>query len=133
MRLHRLFQFIDGFKSEHNLKGFLHVGNDYAVFLHVPMAHDKNLVYELYEIKQRGDINTNKPQLLAISKVPVNYLREQLKTFLHELYKAKYEDNDIVPGTNIRTLREWQIDQSLKLNTNNLTFPSNPNVLRTVL
>ncbi|CAH2037761.1 unnamed protein product, partial [Iphiclides podalirius] len=92
VRLHKLFQFIDGFKSEHNLRGFLHVGNDYAVFLRVPKSHDKDLVYELYEIKHVGDINTNKPQLLAISKVPVEYIREQLKTFLHELYKAKFRE-----------------------------------------
>ncbi|CAK1595933.1 unnamed protein product [Parnassius mnemosyne] len=134
VRLHKLFQYIDGFKSEHNLKGFLHVGNDYAVFLRVPKSHDQYLIYELYETRQARDINTDKPNLLAISKVPVNYIREQLNTFHIELYKSKYEDSNIIPGTNVKTLREWQIDQSLSYNnTNGLILADQPNILRTVL
>lgn len=132
VRLHKLFQFIDGFRSEYDLKGFLHVGIDYSVFLHVPKSHDKNLVYELYETRHVEDIKTNKSQLLAISKVPVGYLRQQLKTFLQELYKAKYEDDNVIPGTSVQTLREWQIDQQLA-QQDNLVIPNKQKILKNVI
>ncbi|CAG9584498.1 unnamed protein product [Danaus chrysippus] len=112
IRLHKMFQFLDGYKSEHTLQGFLHVGKDYAVFLRKPHSHDKYLTYELYEAKN-VDTLSNLPRLLAISKVPVVYIKEQLTTFREELYKAKYVDGNVVPGTQVKTLREWQIARAL--------------------
>ncbi|KAJ8730235.1 hypothetical protein PYW07_017273 [Mythimna separata] len=88
VRLDKLFQFIDGYQSEHNLRGFLHVGNDYAIFLRTPNPHDKYLVYELYEVKNVPDAENYKPRMLAITKVPTEYVKEQLTTFRNELYKA---------------------------------------------
>ncbi|XP_045771518.1 uncharacterized protein LOC123871649 [Maniola jurtina] len=129
VRLHKLFQFLDGFKSEHDLQGFLHVGEDYAVFLQKPKPHDKFLVYELYEAKNVEE-NT-RPRLLAISKVPVEYIKEQLKKFREELYAAKYVDNNIVPGTEVQTLREWQIDRAVDLQDGRIG--EQPNILRTVV
>lgn len=118
VRLHTIFQYLDGYKSDYNLKGFLHLGNEYAVFLRLPKAHDKFLVYELYESKKTDDIAPRKdestPRIIAISKVPVEYLKEQLKIYREELYKAKYVDANFVPGTQVKSLREWQIHQALK-------------------
>ncbi|XP_050346402.1 uncharacterized protein LOC126770844 [Nymphalis io] len=116
VRLHKLFLFLDGYKSEHELEGFLHVGNDYAVFLRKPSPHAKFLIYELYEANNEKS-NNNKSRLLAISKIPITYIKEQLDIFRTELYKAKYVDDDIVPGTQVKTLREWQIDRALDLQT----------------
>ncbi|CAH0719501.1 unnamed protein product, partial [Brenthis ino] len=126
VRLHRLFQFLDGFKSEHDLQGFLHVGIDYAVFLNKPKPHDKFLVYELYEMNLGSGMN---PRLLAISKVPITYIKEQLKTFKAELYNAKYLDDNVVPGVQVKTLREWQIYRALK--TKNIV--AEEPVLRTIV
>lgn len=112
-RLNKIFQFLDGFRSEHNLLGFLHIGEEYAVFLRTPKSHDKYLVYELYEAKTVPEVGKYKPRLLAISKVPVDYIKDQLKIYRSELYRAKYEDNNVVPGTQVKTLREWQIDRAL--------------------
>ncbi|KAJ2946141.1 hypothetical protein O0L34_g5072 [Tuta absoluta] len=116
VRLQKLFQFIDGYKSDYKLRGFLHLGYDYAVFLRKPMPHDKFLVYELYEAKKIGNTNEEKPRILAISKIPVEYLKEQLRTYREELYRAKNIDDNVVPGTQVATLREWQIDQALIFN-----------------
>ncbi|KAJ8728009.1 hypothetical protein PYW08_016394 [Mythimna loreyi] len=118
VRLFKLFQFIDGYQSEHNLRGFLHVGNDYAIFLRTPQPHDKNIVYELYEVKNVAEAESYKPKMLAIAKVPIEYIKEQLRVFRGELYKAKYVDKTTVPGTEIKTLREWQIDRALEFNDN---------------
>lgn len=118
VRLHTIFQYLEGYKSDYKLRGYLHLGNDYAIFLRLPKAHDKFLVYELYESKKtndhdsRGDEPT--PRIIAISKVPVEYLKEQLKIYREELYKAKYVDANFVPGTQVKSLREWQIHQALK-------------------
>ncbi|CAG4980214.1 unnamed protein product [Colias eurytheme] len=131
VRLHKLFQLIDGFRSEHNLQGFLHVGKDYAVFVKKPKSHDKHLVYELYETRNFND-DGYKPKLLAVSKVPVAYIREQLKIFRDELYQAKYVDGNVVPGTRVKTLREWQIEGAL--NSRNKGFiVGEPSVLRTLV
>ncbi|KAJ0177085.1 hypothetical protein K1T71_007094 [Dendrolimus kikuchii] len=132
VRLHEIFQFIDGYKSEHKLKGFLHVGEDYAVFLRKPKPHDKYLVYELYETKNTPDIGSYKPRMLAISKVPIDYIKEQLQTYRAELYKAKYVDENIVPGTEVQTLREWQIDRALNFHKK-LSLGDKMHVLRSVL
>ncbi|XP_046960087.1 uncharacterized protein LOC124530129 [Vanessa cardui] len=130
VRLHKLFLFLDGFKSEHDLEGFLHVGNDYAVFLRKPSPHAKFLIYELYE-SNNVKVKSNKPRLLAISKVPVTYIKEQLDTFRTELYKAKYIDDNIVPGTEVKTLREWQIDRAL--NFENKKVGPEKSVLRAIV
>lgn len=127
VRLHKMFQFLDGFKSEHDLQGFLHVGIDYAVFLNKPKPHDKFLVYELYEMNNLG--SGLKPRLLAISKVPVTYIKEQLKTFKAELYNAKYFDDNVVPGVQVKTLREWQIHRALETKNKVAEEP----VLRTIV
>ncbi|CAH2106579.1 unnamed protein product [Euphydryas editha] len=119
VRLHKLFLFLDGFKSEHDLEGFLHVGNDYAVFLRKPSSHAKFLIYELYEANNIN-ADSNNTRLLAISKVPVTYIKDQLKIFRRELYKAKYVDDNVVPGTQVKTLREWQIDRALNLQNKGL-------------
>ncbi|KAG6445912.1 uncharacterized protein LOC115440732 [Manduca sexta] len=132
VRLHKLFQFLDGFRSEHNLRGFLHVGNDYAVFLQKPNPHDKFLSYELYESKNVPDISKYQPRLLAITKVPIEYIKDQLKTFRQELYKARHDDN-VVPGTQVQTLREWQIERALNFHNNKRIFDDKLPVLRTVL
>ncbi|VVD04520.1 unnamed protein product [Leptidea sinapis] len=124
--------YIDGYKSEHDLQGFLHVGKDYAIFLKKPESHDKYLTNELYEAEHFDDINSYKPRLLAISKVPVDYMREQLLIFRDELYKSKYEDENIVPGTRVITLREWQIDRALN-SQNKRVIVGEPNVLRTMV
>lgn len=113
VRLHKIFQFIDGFKAEYNLRGFLHVGFDYAVFIRTPKPHDKYIVYELYEARNVPDSNVYKPQMLAIAQVPIDYLKEQLVIFRNELYKAKYVDDNVIPGTQVKTLREWQLDRAL--------------------
>lgn len=131
--LHRIFQFLDGFRSENNLRGYLHIGNDYAVFLRKPMAHDKFLVYELYEVKNLPDYKTYKPKLLAISKIPVEYVKEQFKTFRQELYKAKYVDSKAIPGIQVQTLREWQIERALNFQDNKGIFRAKPPLLRTIL
>ncbi|XP_022831258.1 uncharacterized protein LOC111359826 [Spodoptera litura] len=133
VRLHKMFQFVDGFKSEHNLRGFLHVGNDYAVFLRAPKSHDKFLIYELYEAKNVPESDSYKPRMLAITKVPIEYMRDQLKTFRNELYKAKYMDENVVPGTQIKTLREWQIDRALTFHENPGQLHNKVPVLRTIL
>ncbi|XP_026725690.1 uncharacterized protein LOC113492411 [Trichoplusia ni] len=133
VRLHKMFQFIDGFKSEHNLRGFLHVGNDYAVFIRAPKPHDKYLIYELYEAKNVPEMDSYKPRMLAITKVPIEYLRDQLKVFRNELYKSKYVDNNVVPGTQVKTLREWQIDRALTFHDNKGQLHDKVPVLRTIL
>ncbi|XP_063824817.1 uncharacterized protein LOC135074452 [Ostrinia nubilalis] len=133
VRLHKLFQYLDGFKSNHKLRGFLHVGNDYAVFLKLPNPHDKYLIYELYEAKNIPDRGKYSPRLLAISKVPVNYIKEQLKIFRSELYKAKYVDTNVVPGTQVKTLREWQIEKALNFASEGRAFENKAPILRTVL
>ncbi|CAH2233029.1 jg715 [Pararge aegeria aegeria] len=130
VRLHNLFQFLDGYKSEHNLQGFLHIGEDYAVFLRKPKSHDKLLIYELYEAKNVEN-TSNKPRLLAISQVPVEYIKEQLKKYREELYRAKYVDNNVVPGTEVKTLREWQIDRALDLQKG--LIAAKPVILRTLV
>lgn len=132
-RLHKLFQFIDGFRSEHSLIGFLHIGNDYAIFLRAPKPHDKYLIYELYEAKNLPDIGTYKPRLLAISKVPVDYVKDQLKTYRSELYNAKYVDDNVVPGTQVKTLREWQIERALNFKSNDGVLQDKMPILRTIL
>ncbi|XP_037873003.1 uncharacterized protein LOC119629819 [Bombyx mori] len=132
VRLHNLFQFIDGFRSEHNLQGFLHVGNDYAVFLKKPEPHDKYLVYELYEVKNVEELRNYQPRLLAISKVPVEYIKNQLKTFREELYKAKYEGGSVIPGTQVQTLREWQIERAINFDNTKILKNEMP-ILRTIL
>lgn len=118
VRLHTIFQYLEGYKSDYKLRGFLHLGNDYAVFVRLPMAHDKFLVYELYESKKSDGHNLHRddssPRIIAISKIPVDYLKEQLKIYREELYKAKYVDANFVPGTQVKSLREWQIHQALK-------------------
>ncbi|KAI5651965.1 hypothetical protein NE865_00302 [Phthorimaea operculella] len=113
VRLQKLFQLIDGYKSNSKLRGFLHLGYDYAVFLRKPLPHDKFLVYELYEAKKIGNADEGKPRILAISKVPIDYIKEQLRTYRDELYRAKYIDDNVVPGTQVATLREWQIEKAL--------------------
>lgn len=130
VRLHKLFQFLDGFKSEHDLQGFLHVGEDYAVFLRKPKPHDKFLTYELYESRNVEDTNNNKPRMISISQVPVEYIKEQLKTYREELYRSKYVDGNVVPGTEVKTLREWQIDRALDLERG---IAENPPLLRTIM
>lgn len=118
VRLHTIFQYLDGYKSDYNLRGFLHLGNDYAVFVRLPKAHDKFIVYELYESKKSENVGPRReestPRIIAISKVPVEYLKEQLKIYREELYKAKYVDGNFVPGTQVKSLREWQIHQALR-------------------
>lgn len=133
VRLHKIFQFIDGFKAEHNLRGFLHVGNDYAIFLRTPNPHDKYLIYELYEVKNVPDAENYMPKMLAITKVPLEYLKEQLKVFRQELHKSKYVDNKVIPGTQVKTLREWQIDRALKVKDNKGQFHHKVPLLRTIL
>lgn len=103
------------------------MGIDYAIFLTKPKPHDKFLVYELYETKNFD--STKKPRLLAISKIPVAYIKEQLSTFKTELYTAKYVDDNVVPGVRVKTLREWQIDRALASHSKVAEKP----VLRTVL
>lgn len=132
-RLHKLFQFIDGFTSEHSLTGFLHIGNDYAIFLRAPKPHDKYLLYELYEARNVPDIGSYKPRLLAISKVPVDYIKDQLKIYRLELHNAKYFDGNAVPGTQVKTLREWQIEKALSIRGNNRILHQKMPILRTVL
>ncbi|CAK1547065.1 unnamed protein product [Leptosia nina] len=131
VRLHTIFQFLDGYKADHSLQGYLHVGRDYSVFLKKPQAHDKYLVYELYESKNYDDENF-KPNLLAISKVPTSYLREQLKIYRGELYRAKYVDDNVVAGTQVKTLREWQIEKALNSQNKGLIV-GEPSPLRTVV
>lgn len=130
VRLNTLFQLLDGFKSDYNLQGYLHVGKDYAIFLKKPSAHDKHLTYELYETKNIDD--DLQPKLLAISKVPVAYIQEQLKIFRDELYRAKYLDNNVVPGTQVKTLREWQIERVLNSRNKGLMV-GEPSLLRTLV
>lgn len=133
VRLHKIFQFIDGFRSEHSLTGFLHIGNDYAIFLRAPKPHDKYLLYELYEAKNIPDIGAYKPRLLAISKVPVDYIKDQLKVYRTELYQAKNVDDNVVPGTQVKSLREWQIERALSFHSNNRILYDKMPVLRTIL
>ncbi|XP_049869368.1 uncharacterized protein LOC126369118 [Pectinophora gossypiella] len=132
VRLHKFFQFLDGFKADYKLRGYLHLGYDYAVFLRLPKPHDKFLVYELYEAKKIADVERTKPRILAISKVPVDFIKEQLKIFREELYKAKYVDENVVPGTRVKTLREWQLDKLLSGNRDETKLiQTQPYVLRT--
>lgn len=84
------------------------------VFLKAPQPHDKILTYELYESKDVDNVKDFKPRLLAVSQIPINYVKDQLKTFRNELFEAKYVNKNVIPGTRIRTLREWQIDNVLK-------------------
>ncbi|KOB76908.1 Succinyl-CoA ligase [ADP-forming] subunit beta [Operophtera brumata] len=133
VRLHKLFQFIDSYRSEHRLIGFLHIGNDYSVFLRAPKPHDTELIYELYEAQNIPDVGKYKPRLLAISKVPIEYIREQLMTFRSELYEAKHVDGNVIPGTQVKTLREWQIKQALNFQSNNGMLQEKMPILRTVL
>ena len=132
VRLHKLFQFLDGFKADYKLRGFLHLGYDYAVFLRVPKPHDRFLVYELYETKKIADIERTKPRILAISQVPIDYIKEQLKIYREELYKAKYVDENAVPGSRVLTMREWQLDKMVNGDGGKLKVIQNhPHVLRT--
>ncbi|XP_045487915.1 uncharacterized protein LOC123689919 [Pieris rapae] len=131
VRLNSLFQMLDGFKSDFNLQGQLHVGKDYAIFLRKPQAHDKYLTYELYRTKNVDDVDSQ-PKLLAISKIPVSYIREQLRIFRDELYRTKYIDNNVVPGTQVKTLREWQIERALN-SQNKALMVGEPSVLRTLV
>lgn len=132
-RLHKIFQFLDAFKSEHNFIGFLHVGVEYAIFLRAPKPHDKYLVYELYEAKNVPDIGSYKPRLLAISKVPVDYIKDQLKIYRSELYRAKYLDENVVPGTRVKTLREWQIERALSFSEGNGVLHEKMPILRSIM
>lgn len=132
-RLHKIFQYLDAYRSDHNLLGFLHVGVEYAVFLRVPKPHDKYLAYELYEARNVPDVGTYKPRLLAISKVPVDYIKEQLKIYRSELYRAKYVDDNVVPGTRVKTLREWQIERALSFHEGNAVLHDKMPVLRSVI
>lgn len=134
VRLHTLFQFIDGYRAHHNLRGFLHLGYDYAVFLRLPKPHDRFLVYELYEAKKVANMNEGAtPRVIAISKVPIEYIKEQLKIFRQELYKAMYVDENVVPGTQVKTLREWQIERALSFNDDEgAVLNDQPSILRTI-
>lgn len=114
VRLHKLFNYLGGIESDYYLRGYLHVGNDYAVFLKLPRAHDDMLTYELYDAKNVYSIDDFKPRLLAVSKIPVQYVKDQLNIFKDELYQAKYVNKNVIPGTRVRTLREWQIDNAMK-------------------
>ncbi|XP_053607823.1 uncharacterized protein LOC128673764 [Plodia interpunctella] len=131
VRLNTLFQHLDGYKGDYYLKGWLHVGTNYAILLRKPEAHAKYLTYELYESKNIDDLDTRGPQLLAISKVPVDYIKQQLKTFGTELHSAKYLEPNAVPGTQVRTLREWQISRALSKQGENKILKTKPKVLRT--
>ncbi|XP_075973440.1 uncharacterized protein LOC142974801 [Anticarsia gemmatalis] len=133
VRLHKIFQFIDGYKSEHNLKGFLHVGDEYAVFVRAPSSHDKYITYELYEANNIPDHDLFKPNTIAITKVPIEYIKEQLTIFRNELYKAKYVDDNVVPGTQVKTLREWQIERALSFHKDPKILYDKLPVMRTVL
>ncbi|KAL4709864.1 hypothetical protein ACJJTC_003827 [Scirpophaga incertulas] len=133
IRLNKLFQYLDGYKFEDNLRGFLHIGTDYAVFLRVPKSHAKYLEYELYEAKNMPERARYKPKLLAISRVPVEYIKDQLRTFKEELYNAKYVNNNTIPGTQVQTVREWQIAKALDIHKNGRSFQNDAMVLRTIL
>jgi hypothetical protein len=133
VRLNKIFQYIDGYEAESKLHGFLHIGADYAVFIKLPQSHDKYLIYELFEAKNVPDKGRYAPRLLAVSKVPVEYIRDQLKIFRDELYKAKYQNNNTVPGTQVKTLREWQIEKALNFNDDGRSFQNRAPVLRTML
>ncbi|CAG9786282.1 unnamed protein product [Diatraea saccharalis] len=133
VRLHKILQYLDGYKSDHRLHGFLHIGVDYAVFLKLPKPHAKYFVYELYEAKNVPEKGRYSPRLLAVSKVPVEYIKDQLTTFRDELYKAKYFNNNTVPGTRVKTIREWQIDKALNFHSDGRTFQDKPPILRSVL
>ncbi|XP_073944693.1 uncharacterized protein [Choristoneura fumiferana] len=133
VRLHKLFQFIDGYRSEHNHKGFLHIGNEYSVFLLTPIPHAKYLVYELYESQNVNHSSSYKPTLLSVSKIPVEYIKEQLMLFRDELQNAKYVDKNAIPGTQVKTLREWQIEKALGLQNEDLVLKQKPAYLRTLM
>lgn len=125
VRLTRLFQLIDGYSSETSLRGFLHIGNEYAVFLRVPKPNDRILTYELYEAKNENDLKNYRPRLLAVSEVPIQYIKDQLKTFRSELYTSKNGAADHVPGSLVKTMREWQLEQVLKRDVKGKEAPSN--------
>ncbi|RVE47156.1 hypothetical protein evm_008233 [Chilo suppressalis] len=133
VRLHKIFQYLDGYKSEHRLQGFLHIGVDYAVFLQLPKPHAKYFVYELYEAKNIPEKGKYTPRLLAISKVPVEYIKDQLIIFRDELFRVKYVNNNTVPGTQVKTLREWQIEKALNYNSDGRTFQEKQPILRSML
>lgn len=133
VRLHTLFQFIDGYRSEHNHKGFLHIGNEYSVFLLTPVPHTKYLVYELYESQNVNHSSSYKPTLLSVSKIPVTYIKEQLMMFRDELHNAKYVDENAIPGTQVKTLREWQIEKALGLQNEEAVLRQKPAYLRTLI
>lgn len=136
VRLTNLFNYIEGIKLSHTLRGFLHLGNKYAVFIRTPKPHSSTLTYELYEINDKDDLKEYKPRLLAVSEVPIKYIQEQLKIFKEELYNTKNVDANIVPGTKAKTLREWQIEEALKDVTGNkvgLSLLEKPKVFRTIL
>ncbi|XP_063534104.1 uncharacterized protein LOC134744281 [Cydia strobilella] len=139
VRLHTLFELIDGgstLRYDSNLQGFLHIGNDYSVFLRTPVDNDKHLIYELYETNNIPNTPTShnyKPSMLAVSQIPIEYIKEQLRTYRDELHNATYMNDSLVPGTKVMTLREWQIAKALKLrdeNGTNTPLRSEPLVLR---
>ncbi|XP_061712759.1 uncharacterized protein LOC133521712 [Cydia pomonella] len=139
VRLHKLFELVDGGSTPHydsNLQGFLHIGNDYSVFLRTPVDNDKHLIYELYETKNIPNSPTSydyKPSLLAVSQIPIEYIKEQLRTYRDELHNATYMNDTLVPGTQVMTLREWQIAKALRIreeNGTNTPLRSEPLVLR---
>ncbi|XP_063381140.1 uncharacterized protein LOC134667647 [Cydia fagiglandana] len=139
VRLHTLFQLIDSSSNrryDSNIQGFLHVGNDYSVFLRAPADNDKHLIYELYETDNIPNTRKSydyKPSMLAVSQIPIEYIKEQLRIYRDELRNATYMDEYIVPGTQVMTLREWQIAKALRLreeNGTNTPLRSEPLVLR---
>ncbi|XP_047994867.1 uncharacterized protein LOC125233063 [Leguminivora glycinivorella] len=139
VRLQRLFELVDGgsaLRYDSNLEGFLHIGNDYSIFLRTPVDDDKHLIYELYETKNIPNTPSShdyKPSVIAISQIPIDYIKEQLLTYRDELHNATYTDDSIVPGTQVMTLREWQIAKALRQreeNGTNTPLRSEPLVLR---
>lgn len=78
-------------------------------------------------------MSESKPRILAISKVPIEFIKEQMKIYREELYKAKYIDENAVPGTLVRTLREWQIDRALSHDQGGLAIQEKPLVLRSLV
>ena len=84
-------------------------------------------------MKNVPDAQNYKPKMLAITKVPIDYMKDQLKMYRSELYKSKYVDSKIIPGTQVKTLREWQIDRALKFHDNKGQFHDKVPVLRSIL
>lgn len=132
VRLNKLFQLTEGHSSDYYLRGFLHVGNEYAVLLRAPSPNARELIYELYEAKNVPDLSQYKPRLLAVSRIPVEYIKDQLKIFKSELYTAKYVDVNVVPGTQVKSVREWQIERALasKSDGEGVSFVSSSPILR---